>query len=442
MVGALLDELRRERHEDEPREHDVRRGRIPRTGEELRRVLGGNGELEARALAEDGEREALADELARDDDAEVERRGTLLASHAPVVGDRHAIDRREDVADAEHGVEVADLGDVLHEDARGRRREEDEAPQRLILERLKGRRKSGEAAERRRRGAAGNGDGATVAAAGGKRPARRGDGIKVLEHALEDPHWHNLAHVLSLHRRLERDADDVAVAHRRPAAVPVVDGRVDRHDEVRLAALRVHGPIYARDDAARDRETLLPPMGKPTTSTCCWRRGVSPSGSSIASSQKASLATVTIARSVWCETARICATCLSKSPSLRTCSVEANATTCAFVMMSRRHVEMTKPLPVDASGVARDHGRCQSFQTEFVKHCTMPLSCELIVAYSSSRSGRENVEVRESIGAGGGPAGASPSRWLGLREGARASSEKSMDGRQIDAWVRALRKQV
>lgn len=133
MVGALLDELRRERHEDEPREHDVRRGRIPRTGEELRRVLGGNGELEARALAEDGEREALADELARDDDAEVERRGAHLASHSPIVGDRHAIDRREDVADAEHGVEVADLGDVLHEDARGRRREEDEAPQRLIL---------------------------------------------------------------------------------------------------------------------------------------------------------------------------------------------------------------------------------------------------------------------------------------------------------------------
>ena len=81
---------------------------------------------------------------------------------------------------------------------------------------------------------------------------------------------------------------------------------------------------------------------------------------------------------------------------------------------------------VDASGVARDHGRCQSLQTEFVKHCTMPLSCELIVAYSSSRSGRENVEVRESVGAGGGPAGASPSRWLGLRESARASSEKSM----------------
>ena len=145
---------------------------------------------------------------------------------------------------------------MLHEDARGRRREEDEAPQRLILERLKGRRKSGEAAERRRRGAAGAGDGAAVAAGGGKRPARRGDGIKVLEHALEDAHWHNLAHVLSLHRRLERDADDVAVAHRRPAAVPVVDGRVDRHDEVRLAALRVLGPINARDDAARDRDAV------------------------------------------------------------------------------------------------------------------------------------------------------------------------------------------
>ena len=246
MVGALLDELRRERHEDEPREHDVRRGRIPRTGEELRRVLGGNGELEARALAEDGEREALADELARDDDAEVERRGTLLASHAPVVGDRHAIDRREDVADAEHGVEVADLGDVLHEDARGRRREEDEAPQRLILERLKGRRKSGKAAEWRRRRGAG----------AGKRRARRGGGTKVLEHAPEDAHWHNLAHVLSIIRPLEGDADDVAVAHRRPAAVPGVDGRVDRHDEVILAALQVRGPIYARDDATRDRDAV------------------------------------------------------------------------------------------------------------------------------------------------------------------------------------------